>query len=152
MGAIVLTGAAARPHRDHYGGLPVTNEPRILVHWDGVANRKQNSNLANGVVWVNPQSLIRYGMVNMGLQFHLMNAGASTVKIEGSMTPGIVADRLKDSDVWSANQITAENSNFAQISAALANGTSVNTTIIYTLLRITFSAVGTAASLSITSM
>ena len=151
MGAVVLAAGAARPHYLGFKGLPVTNEPRILVHWDGVANRKQNSNLANGVVWVNPQSLIRYGMVNMGLQFHVLNGGASTVKIEGSMTPGYVADKLAN-DAWSNAQVTAEASNFATISAALANGTSANTTIIYTLLRITFSAVGTPASLSITSM
>lgn len=151
MGIVVLAAGAARPHFTSYGGLPVTNEPRMLLHWDGVANRKQNTNLANGVVWINCQQFLHYGAVNMGLQFHVLNAGASTVKIEGSMTPGYVADRLTN-DAWGNAMVTAENGNFKQIAAALANGDSVNSTIVYSLLRITFSAVGTPASLSITAM
>jgi hypothetical protein len=137
---------------DHRPDLPTTNEPRMLIHWDGVANRKVNSNLADGVCWLNPQALIRYGLVNMGLQFHSLNSGAGTIKIEGSMSPGEFADRLKDSsDAWSNAVISKEANNFATISAALASGASVNSTIIYTLLRITFP-VGTPCSLSITSM
>lgn len=147
MGAVILTGAAARPHYGHDGGLPVTNEPRILIHWDGTANRKQNSNLADGVVWVDAQQLIRYGSLNMGIQFHSLNSGAN-IAIAGSMSPGSLAGKLPN---LTAAEITAIDANFAAISAGLATGLVATTTTIYTLLKITF-ATGSSASLSITSM
>lgn len=148
MGSRILTSGSARPHFGFNPGIPVTTEPRIVVHWDGTDSNKQNNTLAANVVWVNAEQLIRYGQVNMGLQFQSLNSGG-TIAIAGSFSPGKMADMIKNDATGNA-WVAKEDPNFQVISATLATGASVNSTIIYTLLRITFPA--SPCTLQITAM
>lgn len=153
MGAVILT-SAVKPHRDRNLGLErgenFTNEPRIEVLWDGVANRKQNNTLADGVVWVDLSQLMRTGIIQGILAFQSRNSGAATIAIAASFSPGRLANMLTNDAAGNA-LVTAENPNFAVVSATLANGAIATVQIPYTLAKITF-AVGTPQSLLITAV
>ena len=138
MGSRILTSGSARLRRDFNPSIPVTTEPRITIHWDGTDNNKQNATLGANVVWVNTQQLIRYGQVNMGLQFQSLNSGGA-IALAGSFSPGKLADMLKN-DATGNSWVTKEDPNFQVISATLATGAVINSTLIYTLVKITFPA------------
>lgn len=149
MGATVITNAT-RPYKDSQRGIGhFTNEPRVHVLWDGVANRKQNSTMANGVVWVPLTALMRQGN-SLGYAFQVQNSGATGIKIEGSMSSAALA--LYMTDDASGNAIVAsENTNFQTIVAAALTGIVTQTVTFYTLARLTF-AVGQPAAVVITTM
>lgn len=149
MGATVITGAT-RPYRDSNRGIGhFTNEPRIHVLWDGVANRKQNSTMANGVVWVPLMALMRQGN-SLGYAFQVQNSGATGIKIEGSMSPAALALYMTDDATGNAI-VTAENTNFQQVVAAATTGVITQSLNFYTLARITFT-VGQPAAVVITTI
>lgn len=147
MGATIVT-SGSRPHFDSQRGIGhFTNEGRVHVLWDGVANRKQNSTMANGVVWVPLTALMRQGN-SMGYAFQVQ--GGAITKIEGSMSSAGQAMYMTDDATGNAI-VAAENTNFQQIGTVYTAGTIVQTLTFYTLARITFT-VGTPASVIITTI
>ena len=145
MGIIVQT-TSVHPHHNKDTGVPFTNEPRVLVHWDGVANRKQHADLADGVVWVNLSQIMRPG-VNMGLNIQNQNSGATSVTVEGSMSPGLLAQLIEKNDASGSAIIDAEDGNFED-AGTVNDGAVLLVSKIYSLLRLTFT-VGKPATVSI---
>lgn len=150
MGFRVLTSGSARKHFLYDPNMPVTVEPRILIHWDGVANNKQNATMADGVIWVSAQPLVRYGSLNIGLQIQSLDSGSGVVAVDGSFSPGRLADSIKN-DTYGNALVTKESPNFQNIVSGLVSGDVVSSTLVYSLLRITMT-VGQPGTVSIIGM
>ena len=133
MGAIILSNAS-RPHHTREKGAGFTQDSRLVIHWDGSANRKQNSNLANGVVWVDLSALIHPGN-NLGFTLQSLNAVGS-VAVGGSMLPG--RSTVQKLETMNNAEVTACNATFEVLDATLTSAESQQITKLFSILRLTF--------------